>query len=167
MKKRQLPGWILAALCLLFACGCSVEPQDKFFELDDKVSTAFFEYRVEDVSVHQDYCGMSAREGCRIVVVDLAIKNKENYKLPMSRYDFRLQWGLEGEDFVYSESWYYQEQLQEEYEIPEKESVQGQLVFQVLQEEQNLCLAYLEIFENDTQGDAYFTCFTVEPAEAQ
>ena len=164
MKKRQLPGWIIAAVCLLFAVSCSAEPKDRFFELEDKVSTAFFDYRVEDVSVYQHYNGMDARQGQQIVVVDLAIKNKENYTLPMGRYDFRIQWGLEGELFAYPEACQCREQLPDEYEIPEKDSVEGKLVFQVPQEQKNLCLAYLEIFENDEQGDAYFTCFTLGAA---
>lgn len=162
MKKRQLPGMVLAALCLLFVCGCSSEPKDKFFELDDKVSTAFFDYRVENVSVYQDYHGMRAREDHQIVAVKLKIENDENYPLPMGRYDFRLQWGLEGEEFAYPETWYYREQLPNEYNIPEKESVSGELIFQVPQGQRNLSLAYLEIFENEGQGDAYFICFTVD-----
>lgn len=162
MKKRQFPGLVLAGLCLLFACGCGSEPENKFFDLEDEVSTAFFDYRVEEITVHRNYHGMQANEGHQIVVVDLEIENTEDYELPMGRYDFRVQWGAGEEDYAYPETWYYQRQFPNEYSIPEERSAEGELVFQVPREQREMTLAYLEVFENETQGDVYFTYFTVE-----
>lgn len=162
MKKIQFPGLVLTALCLLFACGCGSEPKNKFFDLEDEVSTAFFDYRVKEITVHQDYHGMQAREGHQIVVAELEIENTEDYELPMGRYDFRVQWGSDEGEYAYPETWYYERQFPNEYSIPEDQSAEGELIFQVPQEQREMTLAYLEVFENETQGDAYFTYFAVE-----
>lgn len=161
MRKRRVLAVLAALLLLLAACGGEKEPREEVHAVGDKITTAFFEYTVSGVSAQKRYQGKTAREGNVFVVVWVEIENKENYTLPMGRYDFQLQWG-DGEDsYRYPIHQYCQEQLPDEYDIPQDEGVEGTLVFQVPREETDLALGYLEIFENDRQGDLFFTYFSV------
>ena len=161
MRYRKLLPWVLALLAVS-GCGHKKEPENRFYHLDETVSTAFFEYQVDHVAVTRNYHGLRANPGHRIVVLELTIENTEYYDLSMGRYDFRLQWGEGEEDVAYPQTWYYVEQFPNHYEIPADEEITGQLVFQVPETEEDLFLGYLEVFENDSQGDAHFTQFHVE-----
>lgn len=161
MRHRKLLPWVLALLTA-GGCGHRDEPENRFYHLDEKVSTAFFEYQVENVVVTRNYHGLRANPGHQIVVLELTIENTEYYTLLMGRYDFRLQWGKGEEELAYPQTWYYVEQFPNSYEIPADEEVTGQLVFQVPKTEKDLFLGYLEVFENNSQGDAHFTQFHVE-----
>ena len=161
MKKMLFLALTLAALLLLPSCGQRQGAENKEYAMGERAVTAFLEYGVNDAFSCQNYHGVRARDGHQVVVVSLSIWNTEDYTLPMSRYDFRLQWGDGAEDYAYPLAWYYQEQLPNQYDIAQDGEVQGELVFQVPEDERDLALGFLEVFEDESQGDAHFIYFTV------
>lgn len=159
MKRLFLMMTLMAML--LSACASREEPENIVVELGEEGSTAFFDFEVGEVSACQKYRGKRAASGQRLILVELELENTTSYDLPMGRYDFRLFWG-NGEDMaVYPLEQFCEEQFPDEYAIPAREETEGLLVFQVPEEQKNLALGYLEIFEDDHQGDAYFVYFTV------
>ena len=159
--KKILVLVLALTVMLLSACAGQPEAENKHYEMDERADTAFFEYEVVAASAHSVYNGVHARPEYRLVVVDLTIENTEEYTLPMSRYDFRLQWGAGAEEYVYPLACYCTSQLPDEYDIPQGEELRGELIFQVPEKIQDMALGYLEIFEDEHQGDAHFIYFTV------
>lgn len=161
MKKVMFLLLVLAGVLWLPACGSDPEGENKFYSREERAVTAFLEYGVTDAAVYESYHGVRSQPDHRLVVVEVSIWNTEEYTLPMSRYDFRLQWGEGEEAWAYPLAWYCKEQLPDQYDIPEGEQAKGKLVFQVPEETSDVALGFLEIFENESQGDAHFIYFTV------
>ena len=161
MKKREFLPLFLIALLFLSSCGRSDAPESKSYRVGDRFATPFFRCTVTDAYRRQSYHGVMAGEGQRLIVVELTIENTQDYSLPMSRYDFRLQLSEELNDYAYPLTSYCDAQLPDDYEIPEDEKQTGTLVFRVPEEIRDMALGYLEIFEDDHQGDAHFVYFTV------
>lgn len=146
---------------LLSACAGAEEPENIVVELGEEASTAFFDFEVNAVSACLGHEGRLSAAGYRLVLVELELENTVSYELPMGRFDFRLFWGTGEETAVYPMEQFCNEQFPDEYAIPEGEQAEGLLVFQVPEGENHLALGYLEIFEDDHQGDAYIVYFTV------
>lgn len=162
MKRNRGLLLLAAILFLLSACaGDSAAPEDEVHQVGEKISTAFFDYTVTETASLSRFDGRRAESGDTLVTVSLTIKNTQQYALPMGRYDFRLQWGEDGEHYVYPLEQYSDAQLPDSYDIPEGESAEGVLVFQVPEETRDLALGFLEIFEDDTQGQAFYIYFTI------
>lgn len=161
MKKKRKLALLTALLVLLAACAGPAKPQTKVYDMEDKIPTAFFDYTVTAASAHQSYQGKSPGQGERFVEVELTIKNTSSYAMPMGRYDFQLHWGDGGDSYCYPEEQFCEEQLPDKYDIPVNEKIEGKLLFEVPAGEEDLALGYLEIFEDESQGDAFFTYFTV------
>ena len=161
MKKVMFLLLVLAGLLWLPACGVEAEQENKFYSQQERAVTAFFEYEVTDVRTCQSYHTRCARSGHRLVVAEVTIWNTEDYTLPMSRYDFRLQWGEGEADCAYPLDWCCEEQLPDQYDIPEGENIRGELVFQVPDGVSGMALGFLEIFEDESQGNAHFIYFTI------
>ena len=161
MKKVLFLLVLLAGVLWLPSCGVQQEPENKFYTVEERAVTAFLEYAVTGAVSCENYHGVRAQPDHKLVVVEVAIWNIEEYTLPMSRYDFRLQWGEHEEDYAYPLAWYCEEQLPDQYDIPEGEKVRGNLVFQIPAEDTEFALGFLEVFENESQGDAHFIYFTI------
>lgn len=163
MKKVLFLLLVLAGVLYLPACGQEPEsePENKSYGMEERAVTAFLEYKVTAATSRQNYHGARAQSGHQLVVAEVTIWNTEDYTLPMSRYDFRLQWGDGPEDYSYPVAWYCPTQLADEYDIPEGEQAQGELVFRVPNTERDMALGFLEVFEDGSQGDAHFIYFTV------
>lgn len=159
MKRLLLMLALLVTI--LSACGSPEEPENIVVELGEEASTAFFDFEVKSVSACLGHEGYLAASGYQLVLVELELKNTSSYDLPMGRYDFRLFWDVEEETAVYPLKQFCEEQFLDEYTVPEREKTEGLLVFQVPDDRKNLALGYLEIFEDDHQGDAYIVYFTV------
>ena len=159
MKRLFLMITLMAML--LSGCASRKEPENVLVELGEEGSTAFFDFEVSEVSACRTYKGKQAPAGQRLILVELELENTTSYDLPMGRYDFRLFWGTDEETAVYPMEQFCEAQFPDEYAIPEREEAEGVLVFQVPEEQKNLALGYLEIFEDDHQGDAYIVYFTV------
>ena len=54
------------------------------------------------------------------------------------------------------------EQLPESYELAINEEKTGLLVFEVPEGEKDFSISYLELFDDDSEGDVYFVFFTAE-----
>ena len=159
MKRLFLMMTLMAML--LSACAIRTDSENVVVELGEEGSTAFFDFAVKEVSTCLGHEGRLAASGYRLILVELELENSTSYELPMGRYDFRLFWGNGEETAVYPMEQFCEEQFPDEYAIPAREETEGLLVFQVPEEQKNLALGYLEIFEDDHQGDAYFVYFTV------
>lgn len=161
MKKVMFLLLVLVGLLWLPSCGAQAEQENKFYTLEERAVTAFLEFEMTETAVHHNYYGVRTQPGHKLVVVEVSIWNTEEYTLPMSRYDFRLQWGEQEEECAYPLAWYCKAQLPDQYDIPEGEQAQGALVFQVPDGVSDMALGFLEIFENESQGNAHFIYFTI------
>lgn len=167
----------LAMVCLLLtamtACGGtnqnSSSSGDGYVEggdwgyIGDVMHTYWFDFTVDDAYTCTSYEGYAPPEGQQLVVVTVSLKNTFLQSLPMSQYDFQLQWGGEGDDdFQWPISAVAEDkgQLPDEYTLAINESRTGVLVYEAPAEACDFSLSFGEYFEDESEGDVYFIYFT-------
>lgn len=132
------------------------------YYLGDVISTVFFDYVINDAMACKTYGDYTATEGNQLVVITVNIRNTETYSMPMGQQDFQIQWGTGDTDFGYPLGNYYHEQLPDEYDIPIGGIEEGKLVYEVPADCKDFSVSYLEYFQDESEGNAYFTYFTAE-----
>lgn len=158
-------------LCMVFAmAGCNGSAgrdSGKTFDAEgyeQSLSTAFFDFQVNSaqmVSELDDY--YPSDENNSFLVVNITVDNtfKDDSSIPMFDTDFVLSWpALEGQT-VFCEDNFATDQLPEEYEIFKGESRTGNLIFVVPSSQSNFTLEYLEIYEDEFEGNTYKITFDV------
>ncbi len=137
--------------------------------MGDKLQTAWFTYSVDsaefvDPAKYPDY---TVTEGYKILAVTVTIKNTFQQSIPMSYYDFQIQWDEEDDDaYDYAistgDDQLDPDQFPDEYELGINESRTGKLLFEVPDDAKDMCLAFAEYYENEDEGNYFFIYFTVK-----
>ncbi len=135
--------------------------------MGDTMKTYFFDYTVNSAYVCEEFAGYQPAEGKDLLVADVTVKNTFNESIPMFDSDFQVQWNSDAEEDYDVPISYYgnevsDEQLPESYELAINEEVTGLLVFEVPEGEKDFSISYLELFDDDSEGDVYFVFFTAE-----
>ena len=129
--------------------------------IGEVMHTYWFDFTVEDAYACSDYEGYTASEGKQLVVVTLSLKNTFPQSLPMSQYDFQIQWGGEGDDdYEWPISAVAGEQFPDEYTLAINESRSGVLVYEAPEGVSDFSVSFGEYFEDESEGDVYFIYFT-------
>ena len=192
--KRLLLAMLTAALALSLA-GCGgkdsgrrpgtadnigsgdgeVYAEDGYAEgrLGDTMHTYFFDYTVNSAYTCSEFAGREAGEGCKLLVVEVTVKNTMTSSVVMYDTDFQAQWGGSGEeDFrlrITTDPETFEElepigdgQLPGTYELGVNQECTGLLVYEVPAEGKDFSISYLEAFEEGDDGDTFFVYFTPE-----
>ena len=183
MKKGR--EWILVLLLTLglTLTACSAVPgmgeKKTEFEVGEKVSSYWFDFTVDGVETADRYGEYEAKDGCRLVVCDMTIKNTFGDVVPMNWADFTLLWPGEGQsdssadislstmEGSYPIPEYSDEQLPDEYEMEKGETREGTLVFEVPNEVTKAAVVFQELYAEGeseskyTEGDHYMVWFSI------
>ncbi len=154
----------------LTGCGSSgIKSEDGYGEgrLGDTMVTYFFNYSVNSAYLCDEYNGYLPEDGNRLLVADVTVKNTFNESIEMYDTDFQVQWNTDGEDDYDVPITYYvdpvsDDQLPGVYELGVKEEKTGLLVFEVPEGYKDFSISYLEMFDDDSDGDVFFVYFTAE-----
>ena len=130
------------------------------------MKTAWFNYSINDAYYTTDEIGgYTPAAGNELVVVEFTIKNTFGQTVPMSNWDFDLEWGDGDDDYAYpievSES-ILDDQFPSEYELEVNESRTGTLVFEAPEGTKDFGVGFIEYYENDTEGNGFWVYFTAD-----
>ena len=133
----------------------------------DNMKTYFFDYTVNSAYLCEEYNGYQPANGNCILVAEVTIKNTYNESIEMYDTDFQVQWNSDGpDDYDFPITTYVDpvsdEQLESTYELSINEETTGLLVFEVPIGEKDFSISYLELFDDESEGDVYFVFFTPE-----
>ncbi len=133
----------------------------------DVMKTYFFSYCVNSAYLCDEYNGYLPADGKRLLVADVTVKNTYNESIEMYDTDFQVQWNTEGEDDYDVPITYYTdpvsaEQLPTTYELSVNEEKTGLLVFEVPEGYKDFSISYLEMFDDESEGDVFFVYFTAD-----
>ena len=133
-------------------------------ERGDTLSTCFFDYSVEDAVLTSHYEGYAAAEGMLLLDVTLTVTNTYGSELPMSVYDFQVQWGSGADDFGYEvpSLWASRTTMEQAYTLADGESITTHVVYEVPEKRTEFSIAYQERFADNTTGDSFFLYFTMQ-----
>ncbi len=131
----------------------------------DVMETYFFDYTVNSAYLCEEYNGYQPADGNCILVAEVTVKNTFSESIEMYDTDFQIQWNSDGaEDYDFPITAYTDpvsdEQFLSTYELGIDEEQTGLLVFEVPTGEKDFSISYLELFDDDSEGDVYFVYFT-------
>lgn len=138
--------------------------QSETYELTETMKTAFFDLKIEKAEIVDEVDGYVADDPeTHFLVIDVKIDNTfaDTASIPMSYSDFELTWeGLDG-NVIYSEEVFAEGQLPDEYEIFKGDSRSGKLIYMVPSSAKNFSFIYLEIWDDDFEGNDYTINFAL------
>lgn len=136
----------------------------------DTMHTVFFEYTVNSAYLCDEYEGYEPSEGKVFLVADVTVHNPYTNTVPMYSTDFQVQWDSDEDDaFDYPITAYMEddevindEVLPNEYNVRRFESRTGILVYEVPEGEKYFSISYLEIYDDDSEGNVFFVYFSAD-----
>ena len=142
--------------------GRKSEDDPAYFEgrIGDRMRNVFFEYTVNSVDYPASYGDITPADGNQLVVADVTVRNVFSQTLPMSIYDFQIQWGDGDQDYGSQEAGLPGDNLMPDQFFNEPATTETyKLVFQVPADATEFSISYLEVWEDNTQGDVFFVYF--------
>ena len=135
----------------------------------DTMSTTWFDFTVNSVSAYgNEYLGYIAEHNCRLLVVNITIKNTFDEVNPMYDHDFSLTWGDDYYAYPVEEAENLSDDmLPSEYQMNPGDKETGNLLFEIPADETDLKLSYVEIDDADNVFDTFTVSFQVEAFEAE
>lgn len=169
MCRRRCAALALILVLAVSLTACGQWGEKREFQPEERVSTYWFDFSVNEVRTESSWQGRRAEDGCRLVICELEIQSTFSEAVPMGRADFVLLWesgedtdapsgsgaawqGMEG---VYPLPRYAEGQLPDEYELGRDETVTGQLVFQVPSSVSRAALMFEEYYADGESESTY------------
>lgn len=132
--------------------------------MGDVMSNVFFDFTVDSAQWVDEYNGYTAAEGNALVDTVITVKNTFGEALPMSIYDFQIQWGAGDEDYGYQkEEWEGGELMPTQWEIKPAQTVTYHVVYEVPADTTDFSISYLELFDDESEGNVFFVYFELDP----
>lgn len=172
---------LLAVLMLFTLAGCGQKDdggsggEEGFNEgrIGDVMHTQFFDYTINDAYTCDSYETCTASAGGKILVVDITVKNTFPKSIEMYDTDFQILWDSDkDEDYrvpitTDPDTWEEldvigEDQLPGTYTLGVNKERTGLLVFDVPADVKDFTIAYLEVFEDESEGDLHAVFFTPE-----
>lgn len=138
--------------------------------IGDCMETYFFNFSINSAYLCKEFKGYRPADKKTILVAEATVKNSWHGSITMFDTDFQVQWNSDGaEDYDYPITCYAEpicnEQLPEKYELGVDEEITGLLIFEVPEGRKDFSIAYLELFDDDSEGDVFFVYFTAHESD--
>lgn len=178
MSKR-IPFCLLPVLAAFLLAACSpgspiIRPRDGYAEggIGDTMRTYFFDYTVDSAMTYSRYEGYVPTPGYDLLLVEITVTNTFPEDITMFDWDFMVLFDdiLDGEEvYDYPITSYEEVEIPDaardtllpmEYDLNQNEKRTGFLLFEVPAGETQFTISYIEYFDDDTTGDAFYVDFT-------
>lgn len=126
----------------------------------DHMRNVFFEYTINSVEYPDSYGDITPADGNQLILADVTVRNVFSQTLPMSIYDFQIQWGEGDEDFGYQAEGLTGDNLMpDQYQLLRGASESYKLLYEVPADATEFSISYLEVWDDNTEGDVFFVYF--------
>lgn len=128
----------------------------------DHMRTVFFEFTINSVEYPEAYGDITPADGNQLILADVTVRNVFPQTLPMSIYDFQIQWGEGDEDFGYQKKGLVGDNLMpDQYQLLRGATETYKLLYEVPApvDPAKLSISYLEVWDDNTEGDVFFVYF--------
>lgn len=135
-------------------------------ELGDTMSSCFFDFTVKNARLRSEYGGYAAQSGMQLLDVLVTVRNTYHSELPMSIYDFQVQWGEEDDAFGYEADafWNGADTMPEQYALAEDEERTMHIVYEVPLDREEFSVSYREQYDGGGYGNTFFVFFSMDDA---
>lgn len=157
----------ILCLCLVFTIsGCSFTFGRRTTTeggIGDTMTNTFFAYSVDKVYLSDSYGGKAPETGCVFLVAQITVTNLYGESLPMWSNDFEVHWSSAEDDYNFPIEKFTDEQMKDKFTMKDGEKITKICVFEVPapKSEQKYSIAYLEYFDDNTEGDIFIVTFSL------
>ena len=151
-NKTLLGVLILAAALLLAGCGGS--DTSVRAKADETVETALFDFTCDKPRVLDGYSTITTPEGEKLVIFMLTVTNTSDETYDIFKDDFQIQWGKD--DFGVALEAVDDVMMPDATTLKPGESYSGWMLVNLPQDTNEFVVAYQEMLEDGSDGDAYF-----------
>ena len=136
--------------------------------MDSNMKTAWFDFKITDAYYTDEALGgYTPSNGNVLVVVEMTIKNTFSESIPMSNWDFQLQWGDDDDPDTFAfpvetNEDLLDDQFPAEYDLKVNEKKEGVLIFEAPEGVEDFSIAFVEYYEDDTEGDGFWVYFSAD-----
>lgn len=127
-------------------------------EQNQNMKTAFFDLNINSVQIAETFEDYLPNDDIRqFLIVNVTIKNtfEDSASIPMFYDDFGLSWEILGDDTIYPEEKFAEDQLPDEYEIYKTEQRTGNIIYEVPADITEFDFKYYEVYEDDFEGNTF------------
>ena len=135
--------------------------------IGDRMSNAFFDFKVNSAETVESYEGLTAGDGNKLVVVNFTIQNTYQGEIPMFANDFYLVYNWDEQ--LYAEPVNATDDtktvgnmLAKEYTLKRNETITGDAVYEIGADAKDVTLIYDEYYESGDFGDTFMVDFTLK-----
>lgn len=122
----------------------------------DTIVNEFFDWTVNSVTTKTTVSGQSAGEGKKFVIINMTMKNNEDYDFDTGNYEFRGIVDSADTLGIDSMNAFYDDMIPDEFSLAQGESVTGDVIFEVDEDLESMLVNYEEFFGDDSIGNIYW-----------
>lgn len=121
----------------------------------ETMSNDFFDWTVNSYKTRTKTHGVSAGKGYKFVVINMTMKNTEDYEYETGNYEFRAVISGASSDLD-SENAFYDDMIADETTIKPGETITGDVIFKVPKDCEGLIVNFMETYADDSTGNMYW-----------
>lgn len=122
----------------------------------DTLVNDFFDWTVHSVKTAKETHGASAGAGQKFVIVNMTMKNTEDFAYTTGNYEFIGLIGPGESGILDTMDSFYSEMIADELELQPGQSITGDLVFKVDENLETIVVEYEEIYGDQSIGNIYW-----------
>lgn len=122
----------------------------------DTVKSDFFDWTVNSVKTKIKVGGQSAGEGKKFVIINITLKNTEDYEYESGNYEFRGVVDPADTEGMDTMNAFYDGMIADEFNFASGETVTGDIVFEVDKDCETMLVNYEEFYGDGSIGNIYW-----------
>lgn len=178
LQMKRLASFLLASVMMLSLAACggnglSLNQKEdfgiKYGRVGDAMSTEWFDFVVNEAYSCLEYHGYTPSAGCKLVVVDISLKNNCGKPVDVWGDDFLILWDGGDDTFdmdIPLPAGISDDQLPDKYVLDVNAGKSGVMVFEAPGEFRDFSIRFTEILESENpdgdEGSTYLVDFTAE-----
>lgn len=168
MKKVKISLIAMLAMFAIMLTGCDTlssiggaGTSGREGGIGDTLSNVFFDFTVNSAEFVDELDGYTAEDGKKLLLLNVTIENVSyGDGLPMFDSDFQVYWDT-SDDFAWSVDPFNETLMPLEFTLDAKEKATYDILFEVPADQDTFEFAYLEVYEDNDEGELYTVKFKV------
>lgn len=128
----------------------------------DTLVNDFFDWTINSVKTAKEAGGTSAGDGYKFVIINMSMKNTEDFAYETGNFEFRGIAGAGDANELDSMNAFYDGMIGDEFNINPGETVTGDLLYKVKEGQKSFIVDYEEVYGDGSMGNTFWFEFKLK-----